>query len=260
MGYGLLMQQIKAVIFDLGETLLNFERVSVSQLFFKGAQLTYDYLKEHFGSSGKLGTFRRYHLSHVFSLRWNVLKARLSCREFDCLALLDYKLKVLGLRAGKEQLMDLAQLWYDPLRSRATIESGLHDYLRALKGMHLKLAILSNTFIPAVVMDRHLQEFELLEFFSVRVYSSDTIYRKPDKRIYQEALKQLEVSPSEAVMVGDKLDMDIRGAGRVGIKSIFKRGVVNRKKRLGGDITVIESIGDLPVLLGDGFGRFTVTS
>ncbi|MCH9021728.1 MAG: HAD-IA family hydrolase, partial [Planctomycetes bacterium] len=102
--------------------------------------------------------------------------------------------------------------------------------------------------------------FDLLEFFSVRVYSSDTIYRKPDKRIFQVALKGLEVSASEAVMVGDKVDMDIRGGSRAGLNVIYKRGVVNRKKRVGGNITVIESIGDLPRVLGDGFGGSTIKS
>lgn len=260
MGYGLLMQQIKAVIFDLGETLLNFGRVNVNELFFKGAQLTYDYLKEHFGSSGKLPTFGRYHLGHVFALRWHVLKARMSRREFDCLALLDHKLKVLGLRPSAEQIKDLAQLWYQPLQSCATIEAGLHDHLQLLKDIPLKLAILSNTFLPAEVMDRHLQQFELLGYFHVRLYSSDTIYRKPDKRIFQEALHQLKVSPSEAVMVGDTLGMDIRGGCSAGLKVIFKRGVVNRKKRLGGHIPVIETIGELPALLGDGSSGSTVKS
>ena len=79
MGYGLLMQRVKAVIFDLGETLLNFERVNVSELLSRGAELTYDYLNEQFGSSGKLPTFGRYRQGQVFSLRWNVLKARIIC-------------------------------------------------------------------------------------------------------------------------------------------------------------------------------------
>ena len=57
----------------------------------------------------------------------------------------------------------------------------------------LKLAVVSNTFIPADAMDRHLAMFGLLDFFPVRVYSSDVGYRKPDPRIYRHALDQLGV-------------------------------------------------------------------
>jgi FMN phosphatase YigB (HAD superfamily) len=38
-------KQIKAVLFDLGETLLDFGRVKTSRLFRQGARLSYDYLK-----------------------------------------------------------------------------------------------------------------------------------------------------------------------------------------------------------------------
>ena len=252
MGYGLPMQQIKAVIFDLGETLLNFGRVDVNEQFYKGARLTYSYLKDLFGSGGKLPKFSHYRLGHVATIRWQVLKARMSRREFDCLAILDHKLKVMGLRASSEQITDLAQLWYQPLQSCATIEAGLHHHLQALHDMSLKLAILSNTFLPAGVMDRHLSRFELLGYFPVRLYSSDTIYRKPDRRVFHEAVKQLNVSPAEAVMVGDQPGMDIRGARRAGLNAVFKRGAGNRRKRIERHIPVIDTIGELPTLLRHG--------
>ena len=37
--------KIKAVLFDLGETLLNFGKIKTTSLFREGARLSYDYLK-----------------------------------------------------------------------------------------------------------------------------------------------------------------------------------------------------------------------
>jgi hypothetical protein len=49
-----------------------------------------------------------------------------------------------------------------------------------------------------VVLDRHLRACDLLEFFPVRVYSSETVHRKPDGRIYGRALERLGVEAGEA--------------------------------------------------------------
>ena len=49
--------EIKAVLFDLGETLLNFGKVKTTRLFRQGAKLSYDFLK----SSGQpVGGFEYY--------------------------------------------------------------------------------------------------------------------------------------------------------------------------------------------------------
>ncbi len=44
---------------------------------------------------------------------------------------------------------------------------------------------------------------------------------KPDPRIFEQALAALGVAASEAVFIGDMIDMDIVGANRVGIRSVL---------------------------------------
>mgnify|MGYP002684141250 CR=1 FL=1 len=41
-----LMDQIKAVLFDLGDTLLSFGKLSKTRLILQGARASYDYLRE----------------------------------------------------------------------------------------------------------------------------------------------------------------------------------------------------------------------
>ena len=100
------------------------------------------------------------------------------------------------------------------------------------------------------MLDRHLQQLDLLRFFPIRLYSSETVFRKPHPKIFQNALKKLEVSASATVMIGDNLAMDIKGAYGAGLSAILKRTTSNRTRRVRQQIPVIERIAELPALLG----------
>ncbi len=240
---------IKAILFDLGETILNYGNVDVDTLFAQGAHLTYDHLRRHNCREDALPCFAAYNRRHVISIKWHYFCSCVTSREFDCMALLGRIARAMGLRLDKEQLEELTWLWYKPLGDTAEIEPDLHKTLQVLRDIPLELAIISNTFLPAFVLDRHLQQFELLEFFPVRQYSSVTVFRKPHRRIYQNTLDRLGVSADEAVMVGDKFREDIKGPARLGITGVFKRGTANKNKRISHGIPVIDNISELPDLI-----------
>ena len=239
---------IKAVLFDLGETLLNYGEVEVDDLFKRGAQQTYQYLAK-LPCRKQLPDFTRYHRRHVRFIKWHVVWATLSRREFDCISLLGKKYREWGLELQPEQMAELAWLWYEPLGKLATVEPGVHQSLQQIAEMGLKMGVISNVFLPAAVLERQLEKFDLLRFFPVRVYSSAAVYRKPHPAIYRGALAKLGVAPAEAVMVGDKLVEDIRGARRLGMGAIFKRGLLNQQRHPGRGVPVIDRISELPEVL-----------
>lgn len=242
--------RIRAVIFDLGETLLNYGVVDLENLFSKGAHLSYDYLSEQANGANSLPDFGRYRRNHLSSIKLRAIWSKITGREFDCLELLGRKTAQMGLRLSDRQVEELARLWYQPLGETATIEPDLHDSLLTLqREMGLSLAIISNTFLPPAVLDRQLEKFDLLRFFSIRQYSSATVYRKPDRRIFRTALDQLQVPAGKAVMVGDSLREDIKGAVRMGLGAIFKRHEQNRSVRVPHSVPVIERIAELPDLI-----------
>jgi len=244
------VMSVKAVIFDLGDTLINYGRVDADGLLGAAARLSYDYLVQQVeGAAEKVGGFERYRRKTVWAIKWRYLWSHLTDREFDAQHLLERTLQKVGLEVGRADLEELAWLWYEPLAERATIEPDLHEQLGTLREMGLKLAIISNTFSPPSVLDRHLDKLDLLRFFDFRQYSSITVFRKPDRRIFELTLKQLGTGAEEAVMVGDKIRPDIKGALRAGLRPVFKRNSVNRSKRLSEGITEISRIGELPGLI-----------
>jgi putative hydrolase of the HAD superfamily len=45
--------------------------------------------------------------------------------------------------------------------------------------------------------------------------------RKPSPEIFKYALEKLGLSPEETVFVGDTVDADIQGAGKVGMRTVY---------------------------------------
>jgi len=60
-------------------------------------------------------------------------------------------------------------------------------------------------------------------YFDTVIASGDIGFDKPDARIFRHCLDHLDVSPHEAVMVGDSYTNDILGALGVGMAAIRMR-------------------------------------
>jgi len=212
-------RQIKSILFDLGDTLLDFGKVDIPSMFESGARLAYDYLSR---LNMSLPPFARYHRQQLWAIRWNVLVSRVIRREFNSLNVIDRLARRMGHDLTEQQRVDLAWCWYEPLRRCAKVEEGLRETLKSLRDQGLRLGLVSNTFIPGQVLDRHLQQVELLEFLPIRVYSCDVRFRKPHANIFRIALERTEVEPQETLFVGDSPAFDIAGANRCGLISVLK--------------------------------------
>lgn len=66
-----------------------------------------------------------------------------------------------------------------------------------------------------------LEELGLARFFSVLSDSALVGWSKPDRRIFEHTLAELNVSPQQAWMVGDNFEADIRGAAALGIRTCW---------------------------------------
>ena len=95
------------------------------------------------------------------------------------------------------------------------------DVLAKLVAQGRSLGIVSNTSWAPAMHDSDLERFGMLENLPVRVYSYDFGLTKPHPAIYRQALDALDVAPSEAVFVGDRLDIDIAGSRKIGMRTIL---------------------------------------
>ncbi|MCJ7543459.1 MAG: HAD family hydrolase [Phycisphaerae bacterium] len=237
--------RIRGVFFDLGDTLLNFGHVDVASLFESGAQLAYAYLQ----SLGKtLPSFASYHRSQLWAVRWGYFKSRVTGREFNARALITRLGRKMGHDLTGQQIDELAWLWYEPLSHCAAVERDLRGTLEQLSRGRT-LGLISNTFIPASALDRHLRQANLLDLLPIRVYSCDVHYRKPHPAIFRIALERAHLPAEEAMFVGDSPVADVAGASRVGMVSVLKNPAGRYANgRIRADHT-ISRLSELPALV-----------
>ena len=97
----------------------------------------------------------------------------------------------------------------------------VHSTLFTLARMGLKLGVVSDA--PPLEAWLRLCALNLQHIFDAVVTFQDTGVRKPDPAPFRSVLSQLAVAPGEAIMVGDWEERDIVGATNVGMITAFAR-------------------------------------
>ncbi len=87
--------------------------------------------------------------------------------------------------------------------------------LEALKNRGYLLGLISN------VGQNMIARLGIESYFDAKIYSRKLDFSKPDPRIFQEALNQLNVPAHRALMVGDSWEEDILGARSLGMNTLF---------------------------------------
>lgn len=237
---------IKAVLFDLGETLLNFGKINTTRLFRQGARLSYDFLKK---TGQPVGNFKWYCWRSLLSLFIHRWLSNITKKDFNSLLLL----RAIGTKKGvvldKQQWRHFAWLWYEPLSEIGKIEPEAGATLTALKRMGLKLGMLSNTFINSSSLEKHLEQLGMLDFFTAKLYSYKFDFRKPDSRIFKIAAERIGETLENIMLVGDRLDNDIKPAIKLGMPAVLKEAYTNVGKKVPKGAWKISRLSELPALI-----------
>ena len=101
---------------------------------------------------------------------------------------------------------------YEPL-------PGAVDTLQWFRQSGCRLALVSNG--GAATQWAKIHRFELRELFDVILIEEELGYGKPDPRIYQRALEELETPANQAWMIGDHLEFDVAQPQRMGLVGIW---------------------------------------
>jgi HAD superfamily hydrolase (TIGR01549 family) len=238
--------EIKAVLFDLGETILNFGKVRAIWLFRQGARLSYDYLK----SCGQsVGNFEYYCWRNLLSLRISHFVSGITKKDFNSTALLRKVGTKKGFKLDGRQWREYASYWYEPLKKIATTEPDIKQTLTALKNAGLKLGIVSNTFVNGHSLERHLKQVGILDFFIVRLYSYQFDYRKPNPQMFEAAAEKIGEAAENILFIGDRLDNDIIPALKLGMHAVLKTAYTNLGKKIPDGAFKINRLSELPALI-----------
>jgi HAD superfamily hydrolase (TIGR02253 family) len=194
---------IKAVIFDLDNTLVDFMLMkrqavdaAINAMRDAGLKLSTDEIRSRIDQIYKE---RGIEFQSVFD--------ELMFREFSKI---DYKILSAGVIAYR-RAREAALVPY-PHVTMTLIE---------LAKMHMKLGVVSDA--PAKEAWLRLCYLNFHHLFDAVVTFDDTGVRKPNPEPFRKILDMLQIRPAEAVMVGDWAERDVVGAAQVGMKTVFAR-------------------------------------
>jgi HAD superfamily hydrolase (TIGR01509 family) len=147
--------------------------------------------------------------------------ARHELEELDVLELFQQALSALGLDVPREMVQQIHELEYRAVVSTRTVPPENLQALAELRSRGLKLGLVSNAhFLPALMIE-DFERLGLVEHMDVIVTSSQLGLRKPHPAIFERLLAELDVSPGEAMFVGDKVREDVVGPKEVGMRAVL---------------------------------------
>jgi len=238
---------IRAILFDFGGTLM-YGRRDWNSVIAKADDVLTEHLREK-GIDVNPSTFPlefRKNLDEYFKQREKdllettytfVLRELLKSKGYDDLSG-DF------LRNALDAMFTITQ-------SNWVLEDDALPTLQKLRTKGYKIGIISNAGDDQDVQQL-ARGFGITEFFDFILTSAACSYRKPHPRIFELALSNWYCPPNEAVMIGDNLDADIRGAQEVGLYGVWISRRANpdmeKQEQVQPDAS-ISSLTELPALL-----------
>lgn len=194
-------QQVEAVLFDLGGTLIKTTQIPLVMreiLKYRGIERS---LKE-------------------ISTAWKKAEKGLNFR--DLATLLDefwvqWNLRILGNLQIKSNIRPLAEFiathWWD--YCDVTLYPDAEKVLLSLKARGVKMGVITNGLRSDV--SEILPKVNLQNFFDVVVVIDTLKKMKPDIEVFTYAMDRLKTTTSNTIFVGDEVEADYEGAQRAGL-------------------------------------------
>jgi FMN phosphatase YigB (HAD superfamily) len=98
------------------------------------------------------------------------------------------------------------------------------------------------------------RRFGLADSIEGVVSSHSVGWQKPHRAIYDRALQIAGARPEEAFMVGDRLDADILGAKRLGMRAVWRRTEHEQPKVDVEPDAIVDDLTELPAVVGPWLG------
>jgi putative hydrolase of the HAD superfamily len=213
---------VRAVLFDFGHTLVDFARTEEALRHAYGAirdrlagwvedraPPEVDELVERIAGAVDAMVGRSY--------------ADRRLEELDQVSLFAEAFAAIGYELPHDLIREVAELDHDSFSNSLTAPGSTIDTLRELRAMGLRLGLVSNVSLFPHKMRGDLERLGLAELLDGVVFSSGIGVRKPDPRIFLQALREVGGQAASAVFVGDRLNDDIVGARAVGMRTILTR-------------------------------------
>jgi len=205
---------IEAVTFDLWNTIFENKSYSKNRI---------EFLEQYFTKKKQIIT--KSSIQVCYNKVFNYLEMNKAQEDFQHVyteKIIIRMLKCLDIELARNEIKEIVtSMEQEMLKSPPMLKEGVIDTLKQLSQKY-KIGLISNTGItPGKVIREVMEQYDILRYFQITVFSDEIGYNKPKHIIFQKTLEVLECKPENSIHIGDLLDTDVKGAKNYGMLSIW---------------------------------------
>lgn len=212
---------MKAVIFDLGHTLIDYYN-DWREPESKAVSNTYRLVAKNIDGDIDKKEFEK---SLLYLLETARRKRAEEMIEVPLRSILKECFQKFGCGTDETLVEEGLEIFYNALLEHRRLIEGVPEMLSFLKENGYLIGLISDVAwgLPSSFPRKDMRHYRIDCYFDDMVFSTDVGLRKPHPQIFRISLNNLGVESDEAVYIGNSLQADVKGALNVGMKGILKK-------------------------------------
>jgi HAD superfamily hydrolase (TIGR01549 family) len=210
----------KAVIFDLGSTLIDYLTNSWEEISNESSRAAFTHLVTN---GHKINPVSELLIEFEVLKQGYRKRATESLREWTVIGVIEELFSNAGLADPGTLASEFHQIYYDLIAAHLYVYEDTIETLSWIRQGVEKIGLISNTIL---LEENHLVElnrFGISPFLDYKIFSSTFGLRKPHPDIFSKAVELAGFEPAECVYIGDRYVEDITGPASIGMPAILKR-------------------------------------
>lgn len=223
------MKKYKAVIFDLFDTIVNFNRLVLPVIYVDKAKIhstcnnAWEVYKKYFADAD----FEKFYKAFIESYTDLDKIKQIDHKEFpnsDRFKIVLQKLCTEPSSYSEGLIEEMVLAHMKGIADAIEFPDENRDTLDELKEKY-RLGLISN-FDHTPTAIALLEKFGIKDYFDTIIISVDAGWRKPKAAIFKQALDFMKLEPEDAIFIGDNYNADVVGAKSVGMDAVW----INKNK------------------------------
>lgn len=238
------MKKPKMILFDYGQTLVNekkFDGIAGTKAVLQYATKNkYNYTAEDVQAAADA--------VNVELGRFGTKQHRLVQVEVPNHMFTAYLYQSMGIELSLTH-QDIDRVFWNAA-SPGVPSDGIEDFLALLKEQDIRTGVISNITYCGEVVEERINNLLPEHNFEFILATSEYMFRKPDKRIFELALEKAGLQPEDVWYIGDNYLCDAVGARNAGIFPVWYIGATSAPQGED-DVLTISHWNELRKLIGE---------
>ena len=126
---------------------------------------------------------------------------------------------------------------------------GIGDFLTFLNQNNIRTGVISNIAFCGSAVEERINSLLPDNHFEFILATSEYLFRKPNRRIFELALEKAQLLPEDVWYVGDQYECDVKGAAGAGLFPVWYIGAIDLPYEEHKEILTVQSWRELENIL-----------